>query len=63
MGGVLFLAQHVLDVELYLFLTGAMDTFARGLKCAARIVEDGILSGAIKVPFYSWQNPSGAALS
>ena len=36
-----------------LLLAGAMDTFARGLRSAARIVEDGILNGCVKVHSYS----------
>lgn len=35
----------------YILLVGAMDTFARGLKLAARIQEDNILSQAVEVRF------------
>ena len=35
--------------DLFIAHIGAMDTFARGLRNAVRIIEDGIITGMVKV--------------
>ena len=43
------LALYIDNNYLANLLSGAMDSFARGLKCAARIIEDGTLSSLVQV--------------
>jgi xylose isomerase len=42
--------RESIDVaDMFIAHIGAMDTFARGLKYAARIIEEGVLDDAVKV--------------
>ena len=41
---------------LFIAHIGAMDTFARGLRNAVRIIEDGIIPGMVKVCVQSSKN-------
>lgn len=41
---------------------GGMDAYARGLKAAAKIIEDGVLDGMVKERYSSFQSPLGQKL-
>ena len=47
------------DVDLFIGHIGAMDTFARGLRNAARIREDGVLSKMVKDRYASYDDGLG----
>uniref|UniRef100_A0A914WRE7 Xylose isomerase n=1 Tax=Plectus sambesii TaxID=2011161 RepID=A0A914WRE7_9BILA len=47
--------------DLFIAHIGAMDTLARGLKSAAKIIEDGVLSKLITERYESFSSPEGRA--
>jgi len=48
--------------DLFLAHIGSIDAFARGLKTAAKIKEDGILPGLVKERYSSWDSGIGAEI-
>ncbi len=52
--------QSVDPVDLFHAHIGAMDAFARGLKTAARMIEDGVLEQAVKERYKGWDSGIGA---
>ena len=50
------------DVDLFIGHIGAMDTFARGLRIAAKIREDGVLPGMVKDRYSSFDSDFGKKL-
>jgi xylose isomerase len=51
--------QSVDPIDLFHAHIGAMDTFARGLKCAAKIREDGRLADFLNERYSSWDSDLG----
>ena len=51
--------QSIDAVDLFHAHVGGMDAFARGLKIAARIIEDGKLPGFVKDRYKGWESPLG----
>jgi xylose isomerase len=48
--------------DLFFAHIGAMDAFARGLKVAARLIKDGVLDGARKRRYSSYDSGVGVAI-
>ena len=51
-----------LSLSLSLSLTGAMDTFARGLRNAVKLMDEGVLTGAVKQRYSSYDSGIGAKI-
>lgn len=51
--------QSIAPVDLFHAHIGAMDTFARGLKIAARMIEDGFLADIIRHRYSEWDSEIG----
>ena len=45
-----------------MLFVGAMDTFARGLKIAAKVIEDGVMAKCVKERYSSYENGIGAKI-
>ncbi|XP_059172271.1 uncharacterized protein LOC131953209 [Physella acuta] len=48
--------------DMFIAHIGAMDTFARGLKCAARILEEGVISQQVQLRYDSYSSGIGAKI-
>ncbi len=51
--------QSIDPIDLFHAHTGAMDTFAKGLENAVRIIEDGVLDDFIRERYSGWDSPFG----
>ncbi|MCA9255303.1 MAG: xylose isomerase, partial [Phycisphaerales bacterium] len=51
--------QSTAPIDLFHAHIGAMDAFARGLKAAARIIEDGVLADAVTDRYAAWDSEIG----
>jgi xylose isomerase len=54
--------QSVDGVDLFYAHVGAMDCFARGLKNAARLIEDKVLENAVKERYAGWDGELGSGI-
>jgi xylose isomerase len=54
--------QSIDPVDLFHAHIGAMDAFARGLKIAARLIEDKVLEGHLKARYAGWDEGIGAKI-
>ena len=52
--------QSIDPVDLFHAHVGAMDAFARGLKIAQRLIDDGVFTGVIEERYHGWDNGIGA---
>ncbi|XP_041359789.1 LOW QUALITY PROTEIN: xylose isomerase-like [Gigantopelta aegis] len=49
--------------DMFISHIGAMDTFAKGLKIAAKVIEDGVMAKCIKERYSSYKNGIGAKIA
>jgi len=54
--------QSIEPVDLFYAHIGAMDAFARGLKAAARLIEDGTLEEALRQRYAGWDGEFGTQI-
>lgn len=54
--------QSIDPVDLFHAHIGAMDAFARGLKNAAKMIEDGVFAETVKARYAGWDDGIGAAI-
>ncbi len=54
--------QSIAPEDLLIAHAGAMDVCARALLCAARMIEDGALPGAVEERYAGWRTPEATAI-
>lgn len=52
----------ILCLAISLLLSGAMDTFARGLLSAVKLIDEGVISGLVKERYSSYDTGIGARI-